>query len=118
MFTDPPSGPRSVIIVGDTGSTTVNISWTNPVNLGLPLLTMFQVTLGQNNIELNYVATNNTSIEFINTVRIEGLQPNSQYTVIVRAVSVHSVLGTLFSNPSTPVTFNTISTGKCILYNN
>ena len=114
---DPPSQPREVSIIGDPGSTTVNLTWRNPAVLGTSPLSLFRVTLdpltnGLSTIMINYTATNSTDPTFINSVMITGLYPNTQYSVRVRAYSVHNVVGRLASNSSTVVIFNTTSTGK------
>ena len=115
--TDPPSQPREVSVIGDPGSTTVNLRWRNPAVLGTSPLSLFTVMLdpltnGLSTIMINYTATNSTDPTFINSVMITGLYPNTQYSVRVKAYSTHNVLGRLSSNSSTVVIFNTTSTGK------
>ena len=70
------------------------------------------LTNGLSTIMINYTATNSTDPTFINSVMITGLYPNTQYSVRVRAYSIHNILGRLSSNSSTVVIFNTTSTGK------
>ena len=102
------------MIEGDPDPTAVNVSWTNPLNIGTPPFIMFQLTLWSINgmsdrLVINYTATNNTDTEFSNSLTLTELNPNSQYSLTVRAVSVYQ---SLVSDPSIPVQFNTSSTSE------
>ena len=113
VFVEVPSEPRDVRIVSEPDPTSVNLSWVNPARLGRPLFSVFRVTASADNLNdivLNYTAINNGISEFVNNVTLSGLTPNTEYTVRVRSVSIHSVLQSLVSSPSAPVQFNTTST--------
>lgn len=109
---DTPSKPRDVKINGDPLPTAVNISWRHPASFGtFTHLDLFQLTLSttvNTSQPINY--TNET-----HSVDITGLSPNTPYTVSIRGLAYHLVLGTVFGNSSHPVHFNTTPTSK---YNN
>ena len=116
-YTDAASSPRNVTIE-DIAATSVNISWYNPVNLGTPLFTVFSLILSSGDISdrvVNITATNNTDSDFINRLTISSLNPNTQYTVIIRAVMLHQMLGSIVSSNSIPVLFNTTSSSELVL---
>ena len=116
-YTDAASSPRSVTIE-DIAATSVIISWYNPVNLGTPLFTVFSLILSSGDISdrvVNITATNNTDPDFINSLTISSLNPNTQYTVIIRAVTLHQMLGSIVSSNSIPVFFNTTSSSEYLL---
>ena len=114
VYTDAVSSPRNVTIE-DVAATSVNISWYNPLNFGTPLFTVFSLILSSGDISdrvVNITTTNNTDSDFINSLTISSLNPNTQYTVIIRAVTLHQMLGSIVSSNSIPVLFNTTSSSE------
>ena len=106
--------PRSVTVVDDPEPESVVLSWLNPINLGSPVFTLFNVfiyttTEGISNIT-RQVTPDDT--DYNNIVTINGLKPNIQYTVTITAISYDEQLGILTSAPSDEVVFNTSSDGK------
>ena len=54
----------------------------------------------------------NTDPSFTNTFRVDRLQPNTSYTVRVRAVSNHPAVGDILGTQSSNITFMTMLGGK------
>ena len=113
----PPSMPRSVTVLGDPEAESVVLSWLNPINLGSPVFTVFNVfiyttTEGISNITRQVTPNNTIDTDYNNTVTINGLKPNIQYTVTITTISYVDQLGEVPSDPSDEVVFNTSSGGK------
>ena len=95
----------------------VVLSWLNPINLGSPVFSLFNVfiyttTEGISNITRQVTPNNTIDTDYNNTVTINGLKPNIQYTVTITTISYVEQLGILTSAPSDEVVFNTSSGGK------
>ena len=113
----PPSMPRSVTVVGDPEAESVVLSWLNPSDLGSPVFNQFNVSIyttteGISNITRQVTPNNTIDTDYNNTVTINGLKPNIQYTVTIIAISYVEQLGEVPSEPSDEVVFNTSSGGK------
>ena len=113
----PPSMPRSVTVVGDPEPESVVLSWLNPNTIGSPVFSLFNVSIyttteGISNITRQVTPNNTIDTDYNNTVTINGLKPNIQYTVTIIAISNVEQLGILTSAPSDEVVFNTSSGGK------
>ena len=113
----PPSMPQSVTVVGDPELESVVLSWLNPINIGSPVFSLFNVfiyttTEGISDITRQVTPNNTIDTDYNNTVTINGLKPNIQYTVTITAVSNVEQLGILTSAPSDELVFNTSSGGK------
>ena len=54
----------------------------------------------------------NTDPSFTNTFRVDRLQPNTSYTVRVRAVSNHPAVGNILGTTESIITFMTMLGGK------
>ena len=102
----PPSMPRSVTVVGDPEAESVVLSWLNPINLGSPIFTLFNVfiyttTEGISNITRQVTPNNTIDTDYNNAVTINGLKPNIQYIVTITTISYVE-----------QIAFNTSSGGK------
>ena len=69
-------------------------------------------TEGISNITRQVTPNNTVDTDYNNTVTINGLKPNIQYTVTITTISYVEQLGILTSEPSDEVVFNTSSGGK------
>lgn len=76
---------------------------------------LFQLILtpndGGNILIVNYTAPNNINNEFMNRLTVTGLDPNTEYSLVIHTVSPFQ---SMLSDPSTPVMFNTSSISKYI----
>ena len=84
--------PVSNSTLGDPEPESVVLSWLNPINLGSPVFTLFNVfiyttTEGISNITRQVTPNNTIDTDYNNTVTINGLKPNIQYTVTITTIS-------------------------------
>ena len=95
------------------GAEHIDISWNNPTNIGTPKFEQFRIEA----VSLFDVV--NMTVNATNNYRIQGLKPNTQYSVTIRALSRVEQLGVLVSEPSESVFFNTSIGGMyCFLFVN
>ena len=109
--------PRSATVLGDPEPESVVLSWLNPINLGSPVFTLFNVfiyttTEGISNITRQITPNNTIDTDYNITVTINELKPNIQYTVTITTISYDEQLGEVVSEPSDEVVFNASSGGK------
>ena len=111
----PPSEPINLNVT-DIGSDTITLSMKNPSFNGVPPFSIFMVELVQTTdpspVMTRNVSTSNTDPSFTNTLVLDRLQPDTNYSVRVRAVSTHPAVGDLLGTWSSAVTFVTMSGGK------
>jgi len=113
---DPPSVPWSVSVLGHPEPESVVLTWLNPINLGTPVFATSDVYLCTTTEEISektiqVIPDNTKERDYNNTVTINGLKPNVQYTVTITTVSKDEQFGRLISEPSDEVAFNTPSRG-------
>ena len=113
----PPSMPRNVTVLGDPEPESVVLSWLNPNTIGSPVFSLFNVfiyttTEGISNITRQVTPNNTIDTDYNNTVTINGLKPNIQYTVTITTISYVEQLGEVPSDSSEEVVFSTSSGGK------
>ena len=96
------------------GAEYVNISWINPNDLGTPAFNQFRIEAVSttNIVNLTIEATNADDPLYVNELVIEGLRPSTVYSISVRTVSTVEQLGSLISESSQPLVFNTTVGGK------
>ena len=96
--------PQSLTVINITSSAVV-LRWLNPINSGVPALVRFliELTTTSKTITVSANAVNNIEPSYTNTLTVTGLEPNTNYTVSIRAVSTHSAVGELRSNSITQV---------------
>ena len=112
LFSAPPSELTNAIAT-DIGSDTVTLSLMNPSFIGLPHFSVFMVEL--NAITRTFTASN-TDPSLTNTLTVDSLQPNTSYSVRVRAVSTHPNIRDLLGKWSSAVTFKTTLGGEFSYY--
>ena len=88
--------PQSLSVINITSSAVV-LRWLNPVNSGVPAFDRFTIELATalKSITMSVNAMNNTDPSYTNTLTVTGLEPNTNYTVSIRAVSSHSAISEL-----------------------
>ena len=98
------SMPQSLSALNITSSAVVLI-WLNPVNNGVPAFDRFSIKLATASkiITMSVHAVNNSDPSYTNTLTVTGLEPNTNYTVSIRAVSSHSAVSELTSDSITQV---------------
>ena len=104
-----PNEPTNLNVT-ETGSDYVTLTWTNPSDSGMPPFSMFVVevvpTADPSSVIIRNATVSNTDPSFTNTFRVDRLQPNTSYTVRVRAVSSHPAVGDIngtTENIATPI---------------
>ena len=73
---------------------------------------IYTTTEGISNITRQVTPNNTIDTDYNNTVTINGLKPNIQYTVTITTISYVEQLGEVPSDPSDEVDFKTSSGGK------
>ena len=110
-----PNEPTNLNVT-ETGSDYVTLTWTNPSDSGMPPFSMFVVevvpTADPSSVMTRNAPVTNTDPSFTNTFRVDRLQPNTSYTVRVRAVSNHPAVGDILGTQSSNITFMTMLEGK------
>ena len=108
-----PSMPQSLTVINSTSSAVV-LRWLNPINTGVPAFARFSIELAStsNTITMSVNAVNNIEPSYTNTLTVTGLEPNTNYTVSIRAVSTHSAVGELTSDSITQIITTNVS-GEC-----
>ena len=98
------SMPQSLTVINITSSAVV-LRWLNPINSGVPAFVRFliELTTASKTITISANAANNIEPSYTNTLTVTGLEPNTNYTVSIRAVSTHSAVGELRSDSITQV---------------
>ena len=88
--------PQSLTVINITSSAVV-LSWLNPINSGVPAFVRFliELTTTSKTITMSANAVNNIEPSYTNTLTVTGLEPNTNYTVSIRAVSTHSAVVSL-----------------------
>ena len=91
--------PQSLTVINITSSAVV-LRWLNPINSGVPAFVRFliELTTASKTITMSPNAVNNIEPSYTNTLTVTGLEPNTNYTVSIRAVSTHSAVGELRSD--------------------
>ena len=86
--------PQSLSVINITSSAVV-LRWLNPINSGVPAFVRFSIELTSTSkiLSMSVNAVNNTDPSYTNTLTVTGLEPNTNYTVSIRAVSSHSAVG-------------------------
>lgn len=86
--------PQSLSVINITSSAVV-LRWLNPINSGVPAFDRFSIELTTTSriLSMSVNAVNNTDPSYTNTLTVTGLEPNTNYTVSIRAVSSHSAVG-------------------------
>ena len=93
LYTERPSIPRNVSLL-EIGDENVCISWISPSNIGTPAFEQFQVEV------VSTVSLLNETIDSAkNSYCIDGLKPNTEYNLTIRALSMVEQLGVLASDP-------------------
>ena len=102
--------PQSLSAINITSSAVV-LRWINPINNGVPAFDRFLIELTSSSkiISMSVNAVNNTDPSYTNTLTVTGLEPNTNYTVSIRAVSSHSAVGELKSDSITQVITTNVS---------
>ena len=106
--------PQSLTVVNITSSALV-LRWLNPINSGVPAFVRFLIELTSTSkiISMSIInAVNNTDPSYSNTLTVTGLEPNTNYTVRISAVSSHSAVNELTSDSITQVITTNVS-GEC-----
>ena len=98
------SMPQSLTVINITSSAVV-LRWLNPINSGVPAFVRFliELTTTSKTITMSANAVDNIEPSYTNTLTVTGLEPNTNYTVSIRAVSTHSAVGELRSDSITQV---------------
>ena len=106
----PASAPQNLSIANITSSAVV-LRWLNPINSGVPAFVRFSIELTSTSKDIarSTAAVNNVDSSFSNTLTVTGLEPNTNYTVSIRAVSTHSAVGELQSDSITQVATTNVS---------
>ena len=73
---------------------------------------IYTTTEGISNITRQVTPNNTIDTDYNNTVTINGLKPNIQYTVAITTIPYDEQFGILTSAPSDEAVFNTSSGGK------
>ena len=111
--------PQSLSVITITSSAVV-LRWLNPINSGVPTFDRFSIkfTTASRILSMSVNAVNNTDPSYTNTLTVTGLEPNTDYTVSIRAVSSHSAVGEneLTSDSITQVITTNISS-ECVKNN-
>ena len=90
----------------EIGDKNVCISWINPSNSGTPAFEQFQIEV------ISIVSFLKVTIDSTKSIYcVEGLKPNTEYNLTIRALSVVEQLGVLASDPIA-VQFNTTFEGE------
>ena len=91
--------PQSLTVINITSSAVV-LRWLNPINSGVPAFVRFSIELTSTSKirSMSVNAVNNIESSYTNTLTVTGLEPNTNYTVSIRAVSTHSAVGELRSD--------------------
>ena len=90
----------------EIGDGNICISWLSPSNIGTPAFEQFQVEVAST------ASIFNTTIDSTkSSYCVEGLKPNTEYNLTIRALSVVEQLGVLASDPIF-VQFNTTFEGE------
>ena len=102
--------PQSLTVINITSSTVV-LRWLNPINNGVPAFDRFLIELTSTSkiISMSVNAVNNTDPSYSNTLTVTGLEPNTNYTVSISAVSSHSAVNELTSDSITQVITTNVS---------
>ena len=109
----PPSSPQNLTAFNVTSNSVV-LNWLNPITIGVPAFVRFTIELTATS-QTNFMSTinvKNTDSLFINTF-VTGLDPNTNYTITVRAVSTHPAVGELVSD-SIMQAITTNASGMCV----
>ena len=97
--------PQSLTVINITSSAVV-LRWLNPINSGVPAFARFLIELTTASKTITTMSANavsNIEPSYTNTLTVTGLEPNTNYTVSIRAVSTHSAVGELRSDSITQV---------------
>ena len=93
FHSEPPSVPRNVTLL-EIDDESVCISWISPSNVGTPAFEQFQVE-----VFLTASIINATIDSTKRSYCVEGLKPNTEYNLTIRALSVVEQLGVFASDP-------------------
>ena len=111
----PPSEPTNLTAI-DVGADNVTLNLTNPSFTGMPpflfLKVEFALTGNSLIVFTQNVTVSNSDPLSTNTFTVDGLQPNTSYSVRVRAVSIHPAVEDILGTWSSAVTFITILGGN------
>ena len=102
----PPSEPTSLNVT-DIGSDYADIRWINPSSSEATLTRFIVELTGPSSMTTRNVTIGNTNLSATNTFRVDRLQPNTSYSVRVKAVSTHPTIGDILGTWSTVFTFIT-----------
>ena len=100
------------------GSDYADICWTNPSSSEATLTRFIVELIGPSSVTTRDVTTGNTNLSATNTFRVDRLQPNTSYSVRVRAVSTHPTVGDIlgtWSSVFTIITFGSELSTTCFL---
>ena len=87
------------------------MSWINPLTLGTPKLTGFKIDVIPSETIITIDALNTLDSDYTNTYTVTGLQPVTDYTITVTVLVVRERVGTVTSDKSEEVLFNTTTGG-------
>ena len=90
----------------EIGDENVCICWISPSNIGTPAFNQFQVKVASTVLVINATIDSAKS-----SYCVEGLKPNTEYNLTIRALSMVEQLGVLASDPIS-VQFNTTFEGE------
>ena len=92
--------PRNISLL-EIGAESVNIMWIDPTNIGTPAFDQLRIDI------ISSFSVTNLTVNATNNLRVEGLEPSTQYSLTIRALSTVEQLGILVSEPSEALVFNT-----------
>ena len=115
LIAAPPSEPTNLTAI-DVGADNVTLNLTNPSFTGMPPFLFLKVELALTGnllvvITRNFPVNNSDPLS-TNMFTVDRLQPNTSYSVRVRAVSIHPAVGDILGTWSSAVTFITILGGN------
>ena len=111
-----PSEP-SILNVTDIGSESITIHWTNPSSSTAPLsrfIVELTPTADPSSVITRTITVSYSNLSSSNAFTVKRLQPNTNYSVRIRAVSTHPAVGDIVGTLSVSVPFTTMLGGEFV----